>query len=717
VGICRGRELPVCTAFYTFLSIEEKIQGMKRGYGIFTGLYLSIPLAAAQITGPGTDSVPGLISHVLGIELSQPYQALGLAATVGVLWVSTYVIFKIGIKKIDEGIGDGHGSPLADSLGVSGSGDRNLLAALTLLIVLTTVGTGAFMGLVSGWQSLIILAFTLMLLAGLLLLLIGGAGGILGMTAYTAGKSAKVTAEGVEELQDQIGRIGAEEEKVDDIETAVESEESDVESGEDGPQDGDGSGEDSSGTDEAGPENRDYTEQEIEDILLKVEKASKLLEDIEDRIGRSAGEELEELRKEIEALEELAEILGTDKGETHERFRELLKRITGREDVEKILSMDPSGFEDLLGEASYSLDSEDREFISSLLEKLDGIEESISNLDEVVELYERLEELIDHLQEELEKIESEEGELEDLISSLESARRNRDILEELEYEKEELRKIEDKLRKIRELKDKLEGSGSTLDSLIEEIGGLDEIREAIARLRKLLNAVLDHEEDFSSTEFIGFSRESDVYPVERMKIVSPGSGVAVRFDKVMEYDGDSSSSTNPIRVSGNILDIVKALREELKKRIKEENQKESRVKTGKDEILDFIIELLGETNSEMLQRSSNLETSGIDFSRAVEEQVFDGEILNCIYLGFLVEEFKSVYLGEVVDSENSSKIGTWRNVREVVESLEAGLVNYGGSPAILLEAEGRRFVMEPESGGIRDSPDSGKIGEIRYTYH
>ncbi|MFB6116379.1 MAG: hypothetical protein ABEK10_02595, partial [Candidatus Nanosalina sp.] len=131
----------------------------RRLFLLLTFLASTIP-ASAQITGGygGTRSVTGMISHLLGIDIYQPYQVLGITATVGVLWVSTYVIFKVGIKKIDEGLNN-KSSGIAGALGVDDDNSRNLLAVLTLLIVLTMIGTGAFMGMIRGWQSLILLAF------------------------------------------------------------------------------------------------------------------------------------------------------------------------------------------------------------------------------------------------------------------------------------------------------------------------------------------------------------------------------------------------------------------------------------------------------------------------------------------------------------------------------------------------------------------------------
>jgi hypothetical protein len=252
----------------------------------FLASIASIPAASAQITSGGyygNQGVFDLISHLLGIDIHEPYQVLGITATIGVMWVSTYVIFKIGIKKIDEDVGDGYGSPFAEALGIDNSDDRNILAVLTLLVVLTMMGTGAFAGLISGWQSLIILAFTLALLAGLIFLLIGGTGGIIGGTAYTAGASAQVTAEGVDQLRDGLQDIRDLE---NDVDRQEDEEEDDIDDGDD---------------DEA-DEEAQYTEQELEEILNALENAM-------DDLGDLTAEEIRELGDAIENLEEIIDLL------------------------------------------------------------------------------------------------------------------------------------------------------------------------------------------------------------------------------------------------------------------------------------------------------------------------------------------------------------------------------------------------------------------------
>jgi len=250
----------------------------------------SIPTASAQIANygySGSNSIFGLMSHLLGIDIYRPYAALGVASTIGIMWVSVYIIFKIAIKKMDEDLGDNLESPFADAFGLNDNDDdRNILAVFTLLIVLAMLGTGAFTGLIQGWQALIILTFTLLLLAGLIFLLVGGTGGIIGGTAYTAGVSAEVTAQGVEQLKDGIDRIS---DLQDEVEDQEEEEEDDIDDGND---------------DEADNE-AEYTEEEIEQIIDALENS---LGDLE---GLTA-EEIHELGDAIENLEEIIELLNLE---------------------------------------------------------------------------------------------------------------------------------------------------------------------------------------------------------------------------------------------------------------------------------------------------------------------------------------------------------------------------------------------------------------------
>lgn len=245
----------------------------------------SVPAASAQITSRGTQSVPDLMSHLFGIEFHEPYVALGFASTIGVLWVATYVIFKIGIKRIDAGLdNDGYNSGgFAEALGIDSEESRNILSVLTLLIVLTMLGTGAFAGLIQGWQSLILLAFTFALLAGTIFVIIGGTGGVIGGSAYVAGASAKVTAQGVNQMQEAVDEIGGMENQVDAEE---DEEEDDIDDGND---------------DEADNGAR-VTEEELEEIIGA-------LNDSVDDMNNLMTEEINELGESIENLEELLELI------------------------------------------------------------------------------------------------------------------------------------------------------------------------------------------------------------------------------------------------------------------------------------------------------------------------------------------------------------------------------------------------------------------------
>jgi hypothetical protein len=668
------------------------------------GLFLSLPRVSAQITGGG--SITGIISGTLGINVAEPYQALGVAATVGVMWVSAYVIFKIGIKKLDEGLDNGRSGGLADAVGIGSQDDRNILAVLTLLIVLSTLGTGAFMGLIQGWQSLILLGFSFMLLAGLLFILIGGTGGIIGGGAWMTGKSAQMAAEGLEEALEQTDRIRGEEGEVDEIEEDVEDEEQDADGRNDDGEDGNG----------------EEVEREIEDIIRKIERASKLIEDIENRLDSSLDTEIDALKDETQHLRELAKLLGIQgRHELLEELEKILKRIGLTEDeIKELLSTnDPAEAEkkaeNILDGRTYDLSSDGEEVLSRYLDELQEIKSELENMDEIRELYSKLQELLEHLEQELQQLESEEHTLEDLISNLQHARENSDVMQEIDQERRELQKLEENLEKLEEERSALKELENTLEKFLDRMGSLEDIKNAIEAREMTLEKIEEFSGDFSTTSLIGFNRERSVYP-EKGMVVTPSGAASVVFDEVIYYEGDSSRSSNPIRISENIPDIVEEFRNEIKQEVEKENRS-GKVKTSRDEILGFIVNLLGNINGKMRERSTDLDTRRVNFSEAVENRVFDAGVLNAVYMGFMIEEFRAIYLGEIVDSKNRSKIGTWRLVRETLEALEPSLASYGGSTVILVEVNGDlSFGLDPASGELIDNPDPDRIGEIKYAF-
>jgi hypothetical protein len=268
------------------LTEETKTSGMNRWLFLLSVFLSYTASASAQITsGYGsTRSIPEMINHLLGINVYNPYEILGITATFGVLWVSTYVIFKVGIKRIDEGLDNNNArnSGLQDALGVDDSNSRNVLAVLTLLIVLTTIGTGAFLDIIRGWQSLIVLAFLFSILAGLVFVVFGGVGGVIGAT----GASARIGYRGVEQVQKTLDEISDREDRIDEEE---DEEEDDIDDGNE---------------DDADDKAR-ITAEELEQIV-------DMIDDTEEQLDEVIEELEEELDEEIESVRKLVELLGDE---------------------------------------------------------------------------------------------------------------------------------------------------------------------------------------------------------------------------------------------------------------------------------------------------------------------------------------------------------------------------------------------------------------------
>lgn len=150
--------------------------------------------ASAQVTGGSGQitSVFEIISEILGINVQNPYNALAVLATLGIMSLSTYIILKVGAKKLD--IED----TVLPGSGRSGEG-RNILALLSVLITLTIFGTGAASGLINGFQGMILLGFVIMMFALGAFVLIGGVGGFFGGGSYMLGKSSKAAMDGIKE--------------------------------------------------------------------------------------------------------------------------------------------------------------------------------------------------------------------------------------------------------------------------------------------------------------------------------------------------------------------------------------------------------------------------------------------------------------------------------------------------------------------------------------
>lgn len=260
---------------------------------IISFLFLIGP-ASAQITRSGTygghRSITDLIGDLIGVRMHDPYEAIGLVATIGLLWISTYIIMKITVMEFDKNLNndDSYGAsstPFQSALGLADENDKNLLAVISLLVVLSMIGTGAFIGVLHGWQSLILLTFSLGILAALAFILIGGTGAAIGGSAMVAGGAAKATAAGAEQLYDGIERIQEAENKIRDQE---EEEENHVD---DQPEQAD--------------QNAHMTEEQLEQVINALENAT-------DEMDNLMNEELHELSGAVENLEEILELLDLD---------------------------------------------------------------------------------------------------------------------------------------------------------------------------------------------------------------------------------------------------------------------------------------------------------------------------------------------------------------------------------------------------------------------
>lgn len=202
---------------------------MNRKILALSGFLTSITAStSAQVTGGSGEitSVFAIISEVLGINIGNPYNALALLATLGIMSLSTYIVLKVGAKKLD--IQD---TVLPGSSSRTGSGGgRNILALLSVLITLTIFGTGAAAGIIQGFQAMFLLGFVFLLVGGTTFVIIGGTGGILGGGSYVAGKSAKATTEGIKEGSEALSEASeilgtAEAEAQDGAENGDEDEE------------------------------------------------------------------------------------------------------------------------------------------------------------------------------------------------------------------------------------------------------------------------------------------------------------------------------------------------------------------------------------------------------------------------------------------------------------------------------------------------------------
>lgn len=161
---------------------------------------------SAQISGESGNfggvfaSLTGVLRSIIGVETLSPSNMFYFAIGLGILWVTITIILETGLDKL--GLGD-----IFQSSGLYQDGSKKLLYVLSLLITLTTVGTGAVTGLVAGLQSFFLLAVVSVVIALLVAVLFGLPSGALfgiGAGSKVLGKGTSYAKEGTKELGGEI---------------------------------------------------------------------------------------------------------------------------------------------------------------------------------------------------------------------------------------------------------------------------------------------------------------------------------------------------------------------------------------------------------------------------------------------------------------------------------------------------------------------------------
>jgi len=637
---------------------------MSRLRHIFSLLVLLTPYSSAQITSGGSVSTTGLISDLLGLNFSEPYVLIGFAATFALMWLSIYIIFKVGIEKIDSSYGGRRNTPFADALGLDDENSRNILAILTLLITLSTVGTGAFTGLIRGWQSLVLLLFAFMLLAGLMLVLIGGTGGIIGGTAYTTGKAAKIASKNIEKMKEDVNEIRNEEETLDDIEDEIREEEKDARRREkrdddSGGASGSDSGERGGNHSSGDSSSRSDTGAEINDIIQKLLKALRILEDIEEKLSKDLSKESERIEERRNQLEEIRKILTSDK-EPYNRLRYLIKELekkgidssSSMEDLEKVLQ-------------KHNISYPDTNTLQEYIIELRELEQSLANFKKEISVLKKIEKIIERLQSEIGGAEKEEEILKDLIKRLEDSEIKEEFINEVEDEERELDEIEDRFNRLKQFISKIKELLDRLERLENDLGNIDSLTSKLDELRSVAEMLWDHSSDVGGAhnpkEMLSFNPKYDNYIEKGTKFTVPGSKETAIIDISIKL----TPSTNPDELEFNnpqknlILQIGSIISRELSresKGIELEGIEEFKQKrhTGDG---DLDVEGLMRMIFKIIIENKSISKEGGEYylTKQIRGPKYNSELMNAIYLGSLINDLTATYSTAMKKFENEGE--------------------------------------------------------------
>lgn len=429
----------------------------KKSLALALSAVSTVPFTVAQVAG-GSGNIQGilpLITEILGIDVSNPYNAIGILATLGIMNVSVYVILKIGFRKLElldvVMPGSGHSS-----------GGRNILAILSTLVTISIFGTGAAAGLIAGFQSMFLLGFTFLLIGAGVFIIVGGTGGVLGGGSYMAGKSAKATTKGIKEGAEALDEAG------ELLQTAESEEREGRERGESGDRD-------TEHEEEADAEQKlnrvlqilDYVEGDFQEVL----------EENKNRIN-DAINDLEEA-EEDEEVEEKAEVDIEKRIGRVDIFLEMavekIDESGGMDEAALINGTRPYDFGGIDYGGAYGLEAgrEDLEMIEKRLNQIvsnikeeegfigEGLQELLEAAQEVVAMHEytyELKQLLKEAEEDTEFMEklAQDDQFKDLYSDARDAET---------HEKEDL---EPKMNKIEEEEEQLFEALKKADKLVEK---------------------------------------------------------------------------------------------------------------------------------------------------------------------------------------------------------------------------------------------------------
>lgn len=191
-----------------------------------TGLVLAfIQSVVAQVgddtfggVGLSEGSILQIYSDLIGIQIQDPTQFIAVTSSIGVFWISTYIIMKVGVQRFDS-----LEEAVMPSSTRGGSEGRNLVAVLSGLFVLSAIGFNSFGNIINSWMGITMAFYATGVLAATVFWLVGlGRYGGVGLNRLNASataseaKTKEMEADAKEKLKDakqRLGEIGAEEEE------------------------------------------------------------------------------------------------------------------------------------------------------------------------------------------------------------------------------------------------------------------------------------------------------------------------------------------------------------------------------------------------------------------------------------------------------------------------------------------------------------------------